>query len=125
MPLDIRPISQTWSHFEQALRAREAFVPAPTPNGLTAFSCPGPEGYFMAGALFFPADRLIIAEFLVTNPDIPMWERHRAVVELGKSFLLHAAASGKSPWIMVRHRGVARALERAGYRTGGAVLYEA
>lgn len=122
MPFVIKPIVTSWPDFEKALRARQAFVPAPTTNGLCAYT---DQGHFAAGALFFPADRLIIAEFLVTNPEIPMWERHHAVVDLGRAFILHANASGKSPWIMVRHPGLGRTLARAGYVTGGAVLYEA
>lgn len=122
MPVDIVPILTRWDDYRKALEARGAFVPAPgAGGGIAAIT---DKGDFGAGCVFFPADRLIVAEFLVTNPEIPMWERHACVVEMARSFQTHAAASGKSAWLMVRHRGIARAIERAGFKTNGAVCYQ-
>lgn len=117
--MPIQSIALNWEKYAKVLQARQVFVPAPTQSGL----CYVEDGCLHAGACFFPADRLIVAEFLVTNPDIAMWERHRAVVELGRAFILHAAAAGKTPWAMVRHQGVGRALRRAGFITNGAVCF--
>ena len=116
----IVPIYAVWQQYAKALGTHKAPVPAPTASGLGYLT---DRGDFAAGCCFFPADRLIVAEFLVTNPEIPMWERHHAVVEMAKAFQTHAIGSGKTPWVMVRHRGVARAIERAGFKSNGAVCY--
>lgn len=122
MPIDIVPILTRWDSYRKAHDAHKTLAPQlGIGGGIAAVT---DQGHFGAGVLFFPADRVIIAEFLVTNPDIPMWERRICVLELAKAFQTHAIASGKSAWMMVRHRGLAKVIARAGFSSNGAVCFQ-
>ncbi len=116
MPFKIVPIWAAWKEYSLACTLRNINVPQMPEAGFAAMG----DGYFAAGVCLFPAQRLCVAEFLVTNPEIPMWERHQAVVEMGQAFVQYAAVACKTPWVMVRSPGLARALIRAGFFTNGA-----
>lgn len=116
MPFTMVPLGRAWGQYVEACQKRKAVVPNLPECGFAAMG----DGYFAAGVCLYPARDLCVAEYLVTNPDIPMWERHHAVVEMAKAFLLYATVSCKTPWVMVRSPGLARALIRAGYFTNGA-----
>lgn len=117
MPFKIVPLWSVWKEYVQACEARKFAVPHPPEAGFAAVT---DRGDFAAGVCLYPAQSLCVAEFLVTNPDIPMWERHKAVVEMGHAFVQYAAVACKTPWVMVRTPGLARALIRAGFFTNGA-----
>jgi len=117
MPFKVVPLWVAWKEYVQACEARKFPVPMSPEAGFAVMT---DQGHFAAGVCLYPAQRLCIAEFLVTNPDIPMWERGKAVKEMAKAFLTYAAVSCKTPWIMVRHPALARILLREGFSTNGA-----
>lgn len=117
MPFKVVPLYSVWKEYVQACEVRKFPVPAPPEAGFAVLT---DQGHFAAGVCLYPAQRLCVAEFLVTNPEIPMWERHQAVVEMAKAFVTYAAVACKTPWVMVRSNGLARALVRAGFFTNGA-----
>lgn len=117
MPFKMVPLGRAWPQYVEACQKRNIPIPAPPEAG---FACLTDKDDFAAGVCLYPAHALCVAEYLVTNPDIPMWERHKAVVEMAQAFILYATVSCKTPWIMVRSPGLARALIRAGYFTNGA-----
>lgn len=117
MPFKIVPLWAAWKEYVQACEARKFGVPSMPEAGFAAMT---DEGHFAAGVCLYPSQKLCVAEFLVTNPDIPMWERHKAVVEMAKAFVTYAAVSCKTPWVMVRSDGLARILVKVGYFTNGA-----
>jgi hypothetical protein len=109
-----------WEKYVLALQARKAFVPAPPSMGVAAVS---DRGDFCAGVCLFPADRLVVAEFLVTNPEVHMWERHAGVVAGAQAIVTYGKVSGKTPMFLIRHKGLERAIQRAGFSSNGAVVW--
>lgn len=121
MPISYKIVSlhRVWDQYVRCFQLRGEQAPGPT----TGFGCLTDLGHFAAGCCIFPADRVVLAEFLVTNPEIPMWERHYAVIEMGKAFQTYGHVANKTPIINAHHRGLARALTRAGFKTNGAVCF--
>jgi hypothetical protein len=120
--MPIVQLLSVWDKYVAALQARKAFVPAPPSAGVAAMT---DEGHFAAGVCLYPADRLVVAEFLVTNPDIPMWERHAGVVAGAEAIVTYGKVSGKTPMFLIHHKGLAKAIARAGFQTNGAVVWVA
>ncbi len=109
-----------WDKYVAALEARKGFVPAPPLMGVAAMT---DQGHFAAGVCLFAADRLVVAEFLVTNPDIPMWERHAGVVAGAQAIVTYGRVAGKTPMFLIRHKGLESAIKRAGFQSNGAVVW--
>lgn len=118
--MQIVSLWRVWDKYILALQARSSPTPHPASIGFAAVT---DQGHFAAGVAIYPADRLVVAEFLVTNPDIPMWERHQAVVEMGKALQTYGLVANKTPMVMVRHRGIARVLTKLGFATNGAACF--
>lgn len=118
--IEVVSLWRVWDKYIRALQLRSAPTPHPASIG---FGVVTDRGDFAAGCCIYPADRCVVAEFLVTNPEIPMWERHQAVVEMGKALLTYCRVANKTPFVNVRHQGLGRALKRAGFATNGAVCF--
>lgn len=119
--MPIVQLLSVWDQYVAALQARKAFVPAPA-IGVAAMT---EEGHFAAGVCLYPADRLVVAEYLVTNPNISMWERHAGVVAGAEAVVTYGRVSGKTPMFLIRHKGLEKAIKRAGFSTNGAVVWVA
>lgn len=122
--MHIVPLYQVHEQYDSAFRKRQVQLPW-LRAGTVGFAVVTDRGDFAAGVVIYPAEGLVVAEHLVTNPDIPMWERHQGVVEMAKAFRVYATVANKVPMIMVRHRGLARALMRAGFKSNGAMCFSA
>ena len=79
----------------------------------------------LAGACLFPTDSVyLFAEHLATNPDAPLRKRHAAVCVLVDELRRYAAVRGKFVMVVIRHRSLAKMLERVGFtRSQGVVMF--
>lgn len=116
------PLSMAWADYQKAAQAQKmAFIPSPPPAGLAIRT---DKGDFACGVCLFPTTHgVVIAEFLVTSPEIPMWERHHAVVECAKGIGSYAICAGMDLWMPIRIAGIKRAVERAGFKSRGTEVY--
>lgn len=121
IPIKIVSLLTVWDQYVAALTKRQAFIPSPS-MGVAALT---DQGHFAAGVCLYPADRLVVAEFLVTNPDIPMWERRDGVLAGAEAIVTYARVSGKTPMFLIRHRGLESVIKRAGFASNGAVVWVA
>lgn len=117
------PLSMAWQDYLAAASAQKAKAGPPImpPAGLAVRT---DRGDFACGVCLYPTNfGIVVAEFLVTNPDIPMWERHGAVVRCAYAARDYSVCAGLDLWMPVRLPGVKRALERAGFKSRGTEVY--
>lgn len=117
------PLSMAWQDYVKAAVAQKAKAgpPQPPPAGLAIRT---ERGDFACGVCLYPTNAgIVIAEFLVTNPEIPMWERHFAVVECARGIGAYAKCVGLDLWMPIRLKGIKRAVERAGFQSRGTEVY--
>jgi hypothetical protein len=117
------PLASVWKEYQQAAVAQQSktFPPVPPPAGVGVRT---DKDDFACGVCLYPSHfGIVIAEFLITNPEIPMWERHFAVVECAKAIGHYAAGAGLDLWMPIRLDGIKRAVERAGFKSRGTEVY--
>lgn len=115
------PLGRCWEAYQKAAVAQKAVQIAQPPGGVAAVS---ERGDFVCGVALYPTPwNTIIAEHLVTNPELPMWERHAGVIRIAHAARDHAICFNSDLWFAVRHPGLKRTLERAGYKSRGAEVF--
>lgn len=116
------PLATVWKEYQEAAKAHKMpFIPQPPPAGLAVRT---EKGDFACGVCLFPTGHgVVIAEYLVTNPAIPMWERHHAVVECARGIGHYALCAGMDLWMPIRIDGIKRAVARAGFKSRGTEIY--
>ncbi len=116
------PLSMAWEDYLKAAQAHKMpFIPSPPPAGLAVRT---DRGDFACGVCLYPTNHgVVFAEFLVTNPEVSMWERHVGVVECARGIGSFAKCAGLDLWMPIRLEGIKRAVERAGFTTRGVEVY--
>ena len=113
-PLTVAPLSDhVWDQYRWCFGTR-SLQPPPRPDaGL--FVLHGDR--FVAGlSLYGTTGPFVIAEYLVTNPWVPLRVRHDAIRVLLEQSTVYATVNGKNLFWVLRsgHRGLARTLWRFG-----------
>lgn len=116
------PLGLMWKEYQEAaVKQKIEKMPLEPPAGIAIKT---DRGDFACGVCLYPTPyRMVIGEYLVTNPDLPMWERHVAVVCAAESIKHYALCSGQDLWFPIRLAGIKKAAERAGLRTRGTEIY--
>lgn len=113
--LRLLPLSESvWTQYRMFLKARDARVPTMQPDGVWVGL---DDGTLVAGVLLYPTPgEYIFAENMTTNPMAPKKVRHLAVHLLIGAVLQYASMRGKYPMLIIRHRSIARMLQRWGFQ---------
>lgn len=118
--LRLLPLSESvWTQYRMFLKARDARVPTMQPDGVWVGL---DDGTLVAGVLLYPTPgEYIFAENMTTNPMAPKRVRHMAVHLLIGAVLQYASMRSKYPILIIRHRSIARMLQRWGFEPMPAV----
>lgn len=68
------------------------------------------------GVALFDSPGFLMAEFMVSNPEASLLERYRAALLAADVFVSAASTRGLMPLVHTSSRGVARILERKGFK---------
>lgn len=102
-----------WKQYTMFLGARRARAPLMQPDGVFVGL---PDQTLIAGVLLYPTGgEYVFAENMTTNPMVPLKVRHRAVYEVIDGVVRYCAIRGKHPMLHIRHKSLAKMLNRYGF----------
>lgn len=112
-----------WKQYTMFRGARGMKPPTIQPDGVWVGLS---DWTLVAGVLLYPTPgEYVFAENLVTNPMAPARLRHGAVNVVIDGVLRYAAMRGKHPFVIVRHRSIAKMLQKWGFVTQPGVAMSA
>lgn len=121
---EVVPLGKVWKEYLTAAQKQFGAEPRiPSPDAGVGVEVR--DRYFVCGVgLYLTPFRVAIAENLVTNPDIPMWERHQGMRVIGAAMKTWAKVAGVELWLPIRLAGIKSAARAAGFEGTGLEIFK-